>query len=177
MPRSTGPASAASRPGSRALDGSGRAGIATVGDLLYRFPRSHRDRQIRPLESVEPGENGTGLVTVMGNPPRPFRKGKLTMVGVKVGDETDSVRATWFNQPWVSGKLEKGSQIVITGKRSPKGLAVQEWELVAPAPERAGPADEEPRPAGPAPDHEDCERGVRSRPHDRGHPPEEPDRP
>jgi ATP-dependent DNA helicase RecG len=128
--------------GPKLADAARRAGIATVGDLLYRFPRSHRDRQIRPLETLEPGETGTVLVTVMGNPPRPFRRGKLTMVGVKVGDETDSVRATWFNQPWVSGKLERGSQIVITGKRSPKGLAVQEWELVAQAAESDEPAEE-----------------------------------
>ena len=41
--------------GLEALDGVGpklaeaarSAGIATVGDLLYRFPHSHRDRQIR----------------------------------------------------------------------------------------------------------------------------------
>jgi len=125
--------------GLEALDGVGpklaeaarAAGIATVGDLLYRFPHSHRDRQIRLLEALQPGETGTVLVTVMGNPPRPFRKGKLTMVGVKVADETGSVRATWFNQPWVSSKLEKGATIIITGKRSPKGLAVQEWEMVA----------------------------------------------
>ena len=125
--------------GLESLDGVGpklaeaarAAGIATVGDVLYRFPHSHRDRQIRPLEALEPGETGTVMVQVLGNPPRPFRRGKLTMVGVKVGDETDSVRATWFNQPWVSGKLEKGSTVLITGKRSPKGLAVQEWELVA----------------------------------------------
>ncbi len=136
--------------GVEALDGVGpklaeaarSAGISTIGDLLYRFPRSHRDRQIRPLETLESGEVGTVLVTVMGNPPRPFRRGKLTMVGVKVGDETGHVRATWFNQPWVSGKLEKGSQILITGKRSPKGLAVQEWELVAQAAEADEPTEE-----------------------------------
>jgi ATP-dependent DNA helicase RecG len=136
--------------GLEALDGVGpklaeaarSAGIATVGDLIYRFPHSHRDRQIRLLEALESGETGTVLVEVMGNPPRPFRRGKLTMVGVKVGDETDSVRATWFNQPWVSGKLEKGSRILITGKRSPKGLAVQEWELVAPANEVDDPGEE-----------------------------------
>jgi ATP-dependent DNA helicase RecG len=168
--------------GLEALDGVGpklaeaarAAGIATVGDLLYRFPHSHRDRQVRPLSTLEPGEMGTVLVSVLGNPPRPFRRGKLTMVGVKVGDETGQVRATWFNQPWISGKLEKGATLLLTGKRSPKGLVVQEWELVATALERDGPADDAPRPAGPAPDHEDCARGLRARPHDRGHPPEEP---
>jgi ATP-dependent DNA helicase RecG len=150
--------------GPKLADAARSAGIATVGDLLYRFPRSHRDRQVRPLDSLEPGETGTVLVTVMGNPPRPFRKGKLTMVGVKVGDETDSVRATWFNQPWVSGKLEKGSQIVITGKRSPKGLAVQEWELVSPAVAESDP------PAG-DPDHEGENVHLARSPHDRGQDP------
>jgi ATP-dependent DNA helicase RecG len=136
--------------GIEALDGVGpklaeaarSAGIGTVGDLLYRFPHSHRDRQIRLLETLGAGETGTVLVEVMGNPPRPFRRGKLTMVGVKVGDESDSVRATWFNQPWVSGKLEKGSRVLITGRRSPKGLAVQEWELIAPANEVEEPGEE-----------------------------------
>jgi ATP-dependent DNA helicase RecG len=128
--------------GPKLADAARRAGISTVGDLLYRFPHSHRDRQIRPLGTLESGDVGTVLVEVMGNPPRPFRRGKLTMVGVKVGDETEAVRATWFNQPWVSGKLEKGSTVLITGKRSPKGLAVQEWELVAPATESEEPVEE-----------------------------------
>jgi ATP-dependent DNA helicase RecG len=128
--------------GPKLADAARRAGISTVGDLLYRFPHSHRDRQIRPLGTLESGDVGTVLVKVMGNPPRPFRRGKLTMVGVKVGDETEAVRATWFNQPWVSGKLEKGSTVLITGKRSPKGLAVQEWELVAPATESEEPVEE-----------------------------------
>ncbi|HWH19173.1 MAG TPA: ATP-dependent DNA helicase RecG, partial [Solirubrobacterales bacterium] len=129
--------------GLEALDGVGpklaeaarAAGIATIGDLLYRFPHSHRDRQIRLLEALQPGETGTVLVTVMGDPPRPFRKGKLTIVGVKVADESGSVRATWFNQPWVSGKLEKGATVLLTGKRSAKGLAVNEWEMVGTAEE------------------------------------------
>jgi ATP-dependent DNA helicase RecG len=161
-----------------ALDGVGpklaeaarEAGIATVGDLLYRFPRSHRDRQIRQLGSLENGETGTVLVSVMGNPPRPFRRGKLTMVGVKVGDETGSVRATWFNQPWVSGKLERGSQVLITGKRSPKGLAVQEWELVSPAADPASPEAEHDPPAG-DPDRESEHVYLARSPHDRGQDP------
>jgi ATP-dependent DNA helicase RecG len=157
--------------GLAALDGVGpklaeaarAAGIATVGDLLFRFPRSHRDRQVRQLGSLENGETGTVLVTVMGNPPRPFRRGKLTMVGVKVSDETDSVRATWFNQPWVSGKLEKGSEVLLTGKRSAKGFAVNEWELVSPAAENDPPAGD--------PDREDEHVYLARSPHDRGQDP------
>ena len=62
------------------------------------------------------------------------------MVGVKVGDETDSVRATWFNQPWVSGKLEKGSQILITGSAARKAWRSRNgsWSRQADEVERAG---------------------------------------
>jgi len=94
----------------QALDGVGpklaeaaaEAGIETVGDVLRRFPHRHRDRQIRPLAEVVEGETATVLVEVLGPKPRPFRKRRLTIVGVKVGDESASVRATWFNQPWVA---------------------------------------------------------------------------
>jgi ATP-dependent DNA helicase RecG len=147
--------------GPKLADAARAAGIATVGDLLYRFPHSHRDRQIRLLETVESGETATVLVQVMGNPPRPFRRGKLTMVGVKVGDESDSVRATWFNQPWVSGKLERGATLLLTGKRGPKGLVVNEWELVSPAapPEHVPPAGD--------PDHEGEHVNLARSPHGR----------
>ncbi|HEY0317613.1 MAG TPA: ATP-dependent DNA helicase RecG [Solirubrobacterales bacterium] len=122
----------------RALEGVGpklaeaaaEAGIETVGDVLNRFPHRHRDRQIRPLSEVADGEQATVLVEVLGPKPRPFRKRKLTIVGVKVGDESGTARATWFNQPWVAEKLEKGTRLVLTGKLSNRGFAVTEYETV-----------------------------------------------
>jgi ATP-dependent DNA helicase RecG len=131
--------------GLQALDGVGpklagvaaEAGIATVGDLLYRVPRTHRDRRVRDLAELEPGEQGTVRVQVLGSQPRPFRRGRLTMVSVKVGDETASVRATWFNQPWVAQKLQAGAELILTGKRTDRGFGVSEWELVATAREEA----------------------------------------
>ena len=111
------------------------AGIATVWDLLMRLPHSHRDRQIRPLAALEPGESGTVLVEVLGTKPRPFRKRRLTIVGVKVGDESGHLRATWFNQPWVAEKLEPGARLLLTGKLSGRGFAVNEWELIGGADE------------------------------------------
>jgi ATP-dependent DNA helicase RecG len=117
--------------GPKTAEAAAAAGIRTVGDLLYRVPRRHRDLRIRQLAALEPGETATVQVEVLGSQPRPFRRGRLRMVSVKVGDETGHVRATWFNQPWIASKLEPGTELLLTGKYSGRGFAVREWELVS----------------------------------------------
>jgi ATP-dependent DNA helicase RecG len=122
----------------QALDGVGpklaeaaaEAGISTVGDLLLRFPHRHRNRQLTQIADLEPGQQGTILVEVLGARPRPFRKRRLTIVGVKVGDESGHLRATWFNQHWVAEKLNTGARLLLSGKLSGRGFVVAEWELV-----------------------------------------------
>jgi ATP-dependent DNA helicase RecG len=106
------------------------AGIATVGDLLLRFPHSHRDRTILPVAELEPGAAGTVEVEVLGSTPRPFRRRGLSITSVKVGDESGSLRATWFNQPWVAPKLEPGVRLLLTGSRDKRGLRVSEYEFL-----------------------------------------------
>ncbi|HKH63970.1 MAG TPA: ATP-dependent DNA helicase RecG [Solirubrobacterales bacterium] len=119
--------------GPKTAEAAAEAGIRTVGDLLFHVPRRHRDLRVRKLGDLTAGETATVLVEVQGPQPRPFRKGRLRMVSVKVGDETGHVRATWFNQPWVAGKLVPGTELLMTGKFSGKGFAVREWELVSSA--------------------------------------------
>src|SRR3954447_16893840 len=91
--------------GPKTAEAAAGAGIRTVGDLLFHVPRRHRDLRIRQLGDLQPGETATIAVEVQGSQPRPFRKGRLQMVSVKVGDDSGYVRATWFNQPWVASKL------------------------------------------------------------------------
>ncbi|HSS32401.1 MAG TPA: ATP-dependent DNA helicase RecG [Solirubrobacterales bacterium] len=129
--------------GPKSAEAAAAAGINTIWGLLLRFPHRHRDRQVRELASVEEGETATVAVTVLGAKPRPFRKGRLTFVGVKVGDESDHVRATWFNQPWVASKLEPGTELLLTGKRTSRGFAVNEWELVAAVGDPGGESENE----------------------------------
>ena len=124
--------------GPKTAEAAADAGLRTIGDLLFHIPRRHRDLRIRPLADVTPGETATVQVEVQGQQPRPFRKGRLRMVSVKVGDATDHVRATWFNQPWVAAKLTPGTQLLLTGKRSARGFAVNEWELLTDAPSAGG---------------------------------------
>jgi ATP-dependent DNA helicase RecG len=115
--------------GPKLAEAAAEAGVGTIGELLLRFPHSHRDRQIVPVASLEPGRRATIVVEVLGNPPRPFRRRGLTILGVKVGDESGSVRATWFNQPWVAQKLIQGTQILLTGSLDKRGFRVAEYEF------------------------------------------------
>jgi ATP-dependent DNA helicase RecG len=117
--------------GPKLAEAAAEAGIHTVGDVLLRFPHSHRDRTVRLLADVEEGQQATVLVEVLGSKPRPFRKRRLSITSVRVGDESGHIRATWFNQPWVADKLEPGARLLLTGKRDKRGFAVSEWELVA----------------------------------------------
>jgi ATP-dependent DNA helicase RecG len=124
--------------GPKTAEAAAEAGIRTVGDLLIHIPRRHRDFRIRQLGDLQPGETATVSVEVQGSQPRPFRKGRLRIVSVKVGDESGHVRATWFNQPWVASKLTPGTALLLTGKYSGKGFAIREWELLSDAPSAGG---------------------------------------
>jgi len=124
--------------GPKTAEAAAAAGLRTIGDLLFHIPRRHRDLRIRQLGDLLPGETATIQVEVLGPQPRPFRKGRLRMVSVKVGDTSGHVRATWFNQPWVAGKLIPGTALLLTGKYSGKGFAIREWEHLSSPSSSAG---------------------------------------
>ncbi len=107
------------------------AGIATIGDLLLRVPHSHRDRTVVLVASLEPGKQATVRVEVLADPARPFRRRGLSILTVKVGDESGSLRATWFNQPWLAQKLKKGTSLLLSGLRDKRGFRVSEYELLS----------------------------------------------
>ncbi len=115
--------------GPKLAEAAAEAGIGTVGDLLLRFPHSHRDRTIVPVSTLEPKKQATVLVEVLGTPSN-FRRRGLSILSVKVGDDSGSIRATWFNQPWVAQKLASGSSLLLTGSRDKRGFRVSEYEVL-----------------------------------------------
>jgi ATP-dependent DNA helicase RecG len=117
--------------GPKLAEAAAEAGIATVGDLLLRFPHSHRDRTVVPVAEVDVGDKATVQVEVLGAKPSNFRRRGLSILSVKVSDESDSIRATWFNQPWVASKLTPGARLLLTGSRDKRGFRVSEYELLA----------------------------------------------
>jgi ATP-dependent DNA helicase RecG len=124
------PLTALSQVGPKLAEVAAEAGIETVGDLLMRIPHSHRERTVEALAGVERGRQATVLVEVLGGKPRLFRRRGLSILSVKVGDETGAVQATWFNQPWVADKLRPGTSLLLTGSRDKRGFRVSEYEFV-----------------------------------------------
>ncbi len=117
--------------GPKLAEAAAEAGIATIGDLLLRFPHSHRDRTVVPVSALEPGSQATIAVEVLSDPGRPFRRRGLSILTVKVGDDSGSIRATWFNQPWLAQKLTAGTQLLLTGSRDKRGFRVSEYEIAS----------------------------------------------
>jgi ATP-dependent DNA helicase RecG len=105
------------------------AGIATIGDLLTRFPHRHRDRQVVEVASLEPKQQATIAVEVLADAGRPFRRRGLSILSAKVGDESGSLRATWFNQPWLAPRLTAGTRLLLSGSRDSRGFRVAEYEF------------------------------------------------
>ncbi|MGE5281907.1 MAG: ATP-dependent DNA helicase RecG [Chloroflexota bacterium] len=116
--------------GPKTAEAAELAGIATVGDLLLRFPHRHRDLTVVPIASLEEKKQVTIAVEVLAGAGRPFRRRGLSIVSAKVGDESGSVRATWFNQPWLAAKLTAGTRLLLTGSRDKRGFRVSEYEVL-----------------------------------------------
>ena len=130
------PLTSLSGVGPKLAEAAAEAGIETLGDLLLRLPHTHRDRTVVPVGDLETGATGTVEVEVLGNTPRPFRRRGLSITSVKVGDESGSLRASWFNQPWVAPKLTPGTRLLLTGSRDTRGFRVSEHEFLPPADDR-----------------------------------------
>lgn len=108
--------------------------IRKVEDLFYHLPSRYEDFSLEALiSSLQPGEvvTITGTVTKLPNPYTNFAR---KIQNVEITDETGSIEAVWFNQPFLLKTLHKDDKISISGQiKSFKGkLVIQptEYELI-----------------------------------------------
>ena len=94
----------------------GRLGVLTVRDLLYHLPHRHNDfADIRKVSELEFGQEQTVAVKVI-EASVVRRGGKQGSTQAVLGDDTGTVRAVWFNNPWMARTLRRGDRVVISGK-------------------------------------------------------------
>ncbi len=96
-----------------------KLGVKTVGDLLWHFPVRYEDfSKIYTIAELEPGQQATvqGVIEEVRSR-HSYRRGMSIVEGV-VADETGSIRAVWFNQPYLANVLKAGRTANFAGKVS-----------------------------------------------------------
>lgn len=115
-----------------------KLGIRTVRDLLWHFPVRYEDySRVYPIAELQPNQHATvcGVVESVESR-RSFRR-RMTITQARITDETETVTALWFNQPYVQTTLHQGEKFNFSGRVSDRdGMLV----LMNPAFERAGSA-------------------------------------
>jgi ATP-dependent DNA helicase RecG len=94
-----------------------KLGLHTLGDMLFFFPRRYDDySQLKPIHKLWYGDEVTVVGTVQNVISRKVRSGKMNIVEVIIEDGTGRLRLSWFNQPWLENRLNKGATISVSGK-------------------------------------------------------------
>lgn len=91
--------------------------LETLGDLLWHLPRRYDDySQLKTINRLWYGEEVTVIGTVEDIQVRTVRSGQMKLVEIVISDGSGTLRATWFNQPWIADRLHPGRPIVLSGK-------------------------------------------------------------
>ena len=106
--------------GKRMANGLASLGLETVGDLLEHLPVD--SREARSVAGLRSGEQATVAVEVRSIAARPVRRRKMRpLVEAVVFDATGSMRATFFNQPWLVDRYPPRTRLLLHGKADGRG--------------------------------------------------------
>jgi ATP-dependent DNA helicase RecG len=105
-----------------------RVGLHTVEDLLYRFPIRYEDRSsFQTIASLRPGVSASIAGEVVSCGIRPTRRPRFKIFEMLVRDATGSLRALWFNQPFLNDVFHSRQRVILYGRLelTPHGLQLQ----------------------------------------------------
>ena len=94
-----------------------RVGLHTIEDLLYRFPIRYEDRgHFQTIASLRPGVTASIVGEVVSGGVRPTRRPRFRIFELLVRDGTGSLRAIWFNQPFLADVFHPHQRVILFGK-------------------------------------------------------------
>ena len=112
------------------------AGLATIEDLLYRFPIRYEDRsRLQPIASLKPGQPASVSGRIVHCGLRSTRRPGFKIFEALVSDESGGLRVTWLNQPFLRDVLSPGLHVVLFGPVEMRGagglqLTNPQYELI-----------------------------------------------
>ncbi len=93
--------------------------IFTVGDLLWHFPFRYEDfSKVYNIAELEPGQQATIKGVVENVSIRRAWQRRMFITEAIISDDTGSIRAVWFNQPYLKNVLITGRRANFAGKVS-----------------------------------------------------------
>ncbi len=102
-------------------------GIRTIRDLLFYFPRQHRDySKLEKIANIPFGEVTTTLGLIWEVETVRSSRGLARTIAT-ISDDTGKLRVTWFNQPYLQKQLQaaRGSYLVVTGVKQRFGNKIE----------------------------------------------------
>lgn len=111
--------------GARNLPRLHKLGIKTVRDLLWHLPARYEDySQIIPISDLSFEQKATIQGQVVKIDSRRIFPRRLTIVEAIIEDDSGSIKAVWFNQPYIATTLTEGTRVSLAGsvKLDKRGL-------------------------------------------------------
>ncbi len=106
--------------GRRAAAAAHALQLDTVGELLEHLPGE--SREARTVAELRAGEQATVSVVVRAIATRRVRRrGMRPLVEARVSDATGSMRATFFNQPWLADRYGPDTRLLLHGRSDGRG--------------------------------------------------------
>src|SRR6266571_2427218 len=102
-------------------------GIKTIRDLLFYFPREHRDySKLEKIANIPFNEVTTTMGLIWEVESARTSSGRSRTIAT-ISDETGKIKVTWFNQPYLTKQLNaaKGSYLVVTGVKQRFGNKIE----------------------------------------------------
>jgi ATP-dependent DNA helicase RecG len=94
-----------------------KLGIHTIEDLLFYWPFRYDDfSQIKKIADLKDGEsvNIVGEIELIQNK-KSFKK-RMNITEALIKDDTETIKAIWFNQPFIIKNLKVGDYVSLAGK-------------------------------------------------------------
>ena len=95
-----------------------RLDVSTIRDLLYLFPRHHKDySQVAKISELAPGQEFTVVAQVWeAREVSLGQRGKLKATEAVLSDDTGNVKVIWFGQRYLARNLKPNSRVSVSGK-------------------------------------------------------------
>src|SRR5215207_3942078 len=94
-----------------------KAGLNTVEDLLFRFPRRYEDRsRMQTIVSLRPGMTAAISGKVLNAGLAQTRRPGFKLFSALVQDDSGQIQAVWPNQAFLKDVIKSQQRIVLFGK-------------------------------------------------------------